>query len=261
MNLPIDKPATTNLLRHCYNHRDFSFGNSDAGTVIALVGSCRIVPFLNFMRVFNHAHGYPFELLCFNPVEMWEGPGHEVDAGVAKVLDGYRFGKVDFLIGEHVQNCGYLNTVRSSEQNVFDSLGCDPRVEIRLPNWNAMHIFDAETAMYDPEYCALDPSERAVVLRERTNLHKAKFLDYCAKSSFPDLAQWVTDHWLTLRMGWTNSHPSIELSLEMFRHVATALQLPLDEAFYAHPLCVTDGYKPSGMVLTPVDYEANGWQF
>ena len=66
---------TTNHLRAAYDNGSFSFGNSGASSVICLVGSCRIVPILNYLRAYNDLNGHPFELLCFNPVEMWRGVG------------------------------------------------------------------------------------------------------------------------------------------------------------------------------------------
>src|SRR5690242_10362689 len=126
-------PITTNILRESYERREFAFGNP-AGKKVVLIGSCRIVPLLNALRVYNSLNRNPFELLCFNPVEMWGGPGHHVHDGVNQILANYRFPETDFLVCEHLQFCGVLNTVRSSEQNIFDSLRANPTVEIRLPN-------------------------------------------------------------------------------------------------------------------------------
>lgn len=260
-------PITTNILRAGYDRRDFSYGNPKADKTVVLIGSCRIVPLLNALCVYNYQHArnhhdQPFELLCFNPVEMWEGPGHHVADGVNRILDGYRLGLVDFLVCEHLERCGSLNTVRSSEQNVFDSLGCQPAVEIHMPNWNDMHIFDAETAMHDKEgYATWGHADRVEFLRAETAKHKARFLSHCAGSSFPELAEWVEANWLTTRMGWTSSHPSHPLLWQMFRRIFAMIGLEITPALLAHPLCATEVYQPTGIALTSVDYEANGWKF
>lgn len=57
-------PITTNILRASYEKRVFSFGNPNAGTTVCLIGSCRIVPLLNALRVYNEQNGNPLELLC-----------------------------------------------------------------------------------------------------------------------------------------------------------------------------------------------------
>lgn len=229
---------------------------------MCLIGSCRIVPMLNFMRVYNSMHGNTFELLCFNPVEMWLGPGHHVADGVNNTLHNYRFGRTDFLVCEHIERCGVLNTVRSSEQNIFDSLGCQPSVEIRLPNWNDIHVFDAETAIHDKTwYANLGHAERVAFLRQETAIHKARFLSHCRESSFPELEAWVDEHWLTTRLGWSSSHPSHPLIWKMIACVAVKIGLPISNEIASHPLCAKDIYQSTGIPLNRVDYEANNWQF
>ncbi len=255
-------PITTNILRAAYEDRKFSFGNPRAEQTICLIGSCRIVPFLNYLRVYNAMHGDPFELLCFNPVEMWLGPGHHVADDVNNILHDYRFGRTDILVCEHIERCGVLNTVRSSEQNIFASLGCQPSVEIRLPNWNDIHIFDVETATHDKKwYAQLGHDERVAYLRQQTAIHKERFLSHCRGSSFPELESWVSERWLTVRMGCTSSHPSHPLLWRMFEGIAGKMGLNITPEFTAHPICATKVYEPTGVPLNPVDYEANGWLF
>lgn len=261
MNLPPDQLVTTNLLRRCYDQRDFSFGNPQAPQTVVLVGSCRIVPFLNFFRAYNDLNRHPLELLCFNPVEMWGGPGHDVAESVNRVLAGYRFGKVDYLISEHLQHCGVLNTVAAAEQNLFKDMGCEPVVHIRLPNWNAMHNYDAETAMFDADYAALPHDERVAVLRDRTAVNKARFLRHCRNSSFPELEPWIEDLWQTTRLGWTNNHPTLVLVRKLLGLTARAMGITFGPELGAHPLCASDTYAATGTPLNRVDYEANNWKF
>lgn len=261
MNPPIENFVNTNILRHCYNRRDFSFGNPDAPQTVVLVGSCRIVPFLNFLRAYNALNRHPLELLCFNPVEMWAGPGHDVADCVNRTMDGYLFDRVDYLICEHLQNCGALNTVRDAEDNIYDTLGCHPVVHIRLPNWNNLHIYDRETEGFDREYAALGSGDRAMVLHERTEMHKERFLGYCRQSSFPHLEPWVGENWQSVRFGWTNNHPTLTLVTAMLEATAAAMGIPFTPPLSTHPLVATDVYASTGTPLTPVDYAANDWKF
>lgn len=254
-------PITTNILRASYERGEFSFGNPNAPTTVVLIGSCRIVPILNNLRVHNLLHGNPLELICFDPVEMWDGPGHEVADGVNRILKDYTFPRTDFLVCEHVQYCGVLNTVRSSEQNIFANLGCEPDTEIRLPNWNDMHILDAETAMHDKSYAALGHAERVTYLREATAACKARFLSHCRGCSFPYLEEWTENNWLTTRLGWTSSHPSLPLVWTIFNSIMGRMGLEVSQELANHPLCATDVYASTGIKLTAIDYEANGWRF
>jgi hypothetical protein len=248
----------TPYLRASYNKRMFSFGDNRAPITVVLVGSCRIVPFLNYLRI----HGTPMNLLCFNPIEMWNGPGCEVSDGVNTVMAGYRFGKVDYLICEHLQYCGVINTVRSSKDNIYDSLGCNPLSEIRLPNWEGMHIFDAETAGYDRAgYANLGHVEKVNHIRTETAKHKARFLSHCRECSFPQVESWTEENWLTTRLGWSSNHPTLTLIHKLFGLVAEQMKLSLSDQFNKNPIYTRDLYESTKMSLTPVDYEANLWQF
>ncbi len=254
-------PITTNILRADYERRNFSFGNMNAPRTIVLIGSCRIVPILNNLRAYNYLNGGPFELLCFDPVEMWDGPGCEVSDGANRALRDYSFGKVDFLVCEHIERCGVLNTVRSSAQNIFHSLGCKPDVEIHLPNWNDMHIFDVETAIYNSEYASWGHDDRVKFLREATIEHKARFLSHCRGCTFPFFEEWVESNWLTNRLGWSSCHPSLSLLWMMFNSIAGKIGIEVTTELASHPMCSTDVYANTGMKLTQVDYDANHWKF
>jgi hypothetical protein len=253
--------VTPHDLRLAYQKNVFTFGNPDAAQRVCLVGSCRITPILNFFRAYNDVHGGVFEIICLNPIECWEGPGTSVADGVRGRFGGYRIGEVDFLVCEHMVNCGMMNTLRSESQNVFSSLVCIPSATVRLPNWNCMHIYDAETAGFDPEYSALDPSVRVGALREETARHKERFLGYCRECSFPWIMEWVEENWLNTRLGWTNSHVTLALAWKTFEGIAQMMGIEIRPAMRSHPLCLLDTFEPGHTVLNKVDYEANGWKF
>jgi hypothetical protein len=255
-------PITTNILRADYERGNFSYGNPAAPKTIVLIGSCRIVPILNYFRVFNHLNGNPFELLCFNPVEMWGGPGTDVGECASKLLSGYRFGKVDVLVCETLKLCGALNTVEGTgSESVFETLGMQPEVICRIPNWHFMHIYDVENTYYDEAYAAMGHEARVPVLRERGSLHKGKFLNRCRLSSFPELESWALDIWLTTRLGWTSEHASRALLWKCFELIASKIGICVTPELAAHEFCVADPYAATGAVLTPLDYEANDWKF
>lgn len=255
-------PITTNILRSDYERRNFSYGNPAAPTVIVVIGSCRIVPILNYFRAYNHLNGNPFELLCFNPVEMWEGPGTDVGVCATKVLSGYRFGKVDVLVCESLKYCGALNTVvEDGTENVFTTLGMEPQAICRIPNWHYMHIYDVENAHYDQAYAAMGTEDRVAALRDRHDLHKGKFLNRCRLSSFPELEQWTLDIWRTTRLGWTSEHASRALLWKCFELVTQKIGISITPELATHEFCMADPYAATGAVLTPIDYEANHWGF
>lgn len=261
MNVHPSMMVTTNHLRASYDRGEFSFGNPDAPTTVCIVGSCRIVPILNCLRAYNSMNGDPFELICLNPVELWDGPGSDVAECSTRKLKDYRFGKTDFLICESLKRCGALNTLGDEQENVFDSLGCDPGRVLRLPNWHFMHMYHSETRVYNPAYAAKPREEQVAYIRDRAAGCKEKFLSECRTSSFPELVPWVEGVWLEQRLGWTSEHVSRNLFWKFFELISGAMQIPISREFAAHPFNTSDPYASTGAVLTDIDYEANNWKF
>jgi hypothetical protein len=187
--------------------------------------------------------------------------GTDVGECATELLKNYRFGKVDFLVSEHTSRCGALNTVAGATPNIFDTLGCRPSLHVRLPNWNNMHLFDAETAMWDANYANLVGEERVSKLKQQSDLHKLRFINYCQQCSFPEITDWVESEWLTTRMGWSSNHPSLPLIWRIFNGVAGKLGITITLELEAHPMCATDVYASTGIPLNNIDYEANNWKF
>lgn len=259
MNRPLSKWVDTNDLRANYAAKDFVFDNG--AKKVCLVGSCRILPYLNFFRVYNHFSGHPFELICLNPVECWT-PGAPVADGVNNVMQGYNIGEVEWLICEHIENCGALNTVEEAGQNVFKSLGCKPKNPvIRIPNWIYMFIYDLELAHIDKAYADLVGDERIYALRKRTEDCKNRFVGYCKATGLEGLDSWVHRSWLSTRMGWTGSHASSALAGKIFKLIAGVMGLNITQQIDRHEHFTLDHFASTGTKLTGIDYDANFWEF
>lgn len=258
---PINMVIDTPFLRASYARDNFSFGNPNAETVICLAGSCRMLPYLNFLRTFNHFSGNQFELLCFNPIEMWT-PGEEVIDCINNRLADYRFNRVDWLLCEYMVGCGVLNTIPNAKENIFDNMGCHPENEpLRLPNWNGMFIYDADMVSINQEYAALPHDERVPKMRGHMEKNKDRFLGYCRSGNLLGLDRWVEDNWLTTRIGLTNNHVSLEFSLKVFDMITEIMNLEITSEMRASPHFSKDRNSAHSTVLNAVDYEANHWRF
>lgn len=259
--VPINRQVNTGDLRAHYVRGEYSFGNPAGKTTICIVGSCRITPILNYFRAYNHLCGSPFHILVFNPVEFWDGPGTDVGECVTKKLKDYRFGHVDYLICESLKLCGVLNTFDDIAENIFGSLGCSPGTILRIPNWRAMLFYDSEIGIYNEEYRNLSHDLKIESLRERESECRNRFVKYCELSSFPDLPQWVKDVWLKKRLGWTIHHVHKNLSWKFFELICRSMNLEITSQLASHQFCTSDVYSENGTQLTPLDYEANHWEY
>jgi len=254
-------PITTNILREHYERNEYSFGNPKSFYTICIVGSCRIVPILNYFRAYNGLNGNPFELVCFNPVEMWKGLGTDIADCTAERLKDFRFSHVDTLICESLKHCGPLNTFEDEPQNVFTSLNCNAETVLRIPNWHGMLFYDIDIKQYNNEYATLSHNDRISMLKTMTALYKTKFLTRCDKSSFPELRQWTEKNWLTTRMGWTSEHVCRNLTWKYFELICNNMGLTITHELAEHPLCIMDPYAATGAVVSDLDREANNWKY
>jgi hypothetical protein len=254
-------PITTGILRESYAKNEFQFGNPNAFFVICLIGSCRILPFLDYFRAYNSLNGSPFKLLCFDPVEMWKGPGTDIGEIVTEKFKNYQFGHVDALVCESLVTCGSLNTVETAPLNVFSTLGCKPEAVYRIPNWHGMRFYNKEVEAVNTAYAAMNREEKVGTLRALMALYKAKFLNRCLKCSFPELAQWADDNWLTIRLGSGAEHIGRALSWKCFELIAAKMGLELTKQLREHPFCTRGYFADSDTVLDAIDREANGWKF
>jgi len=261
MRIPDGQTTTTSDLRSCYERNDFSFGNPTSLFVVCFIGSCRVLPLLDYFRAYNSLNGEPFELLCFNPVEMWKGPGTDIGEIVTEKFKDFRFPRVDVLICESLITCGSLNTVDSQPLNVFSTLGCAPEALLRIPNWHGMFLYDKEVKMFNTTYASMSREQRIESLRTFMLLYKTQFLKRCARSSFPELEQWVDDNWLTTRMGSASEHPGGALTWKFFELITAAMGIQITQALKDHPFCSKGYFDNSDTVLDEIDREANGWKF
>lgn len=235
---------------------------SPGKTRVCIVGSCRMAAIANYLRAHMDLHSSGFELMCVLPVVMKLPGNATLDDDIRTIIGPSGIGCVDFLVCEHVVRYGVANTVCEMPLNVFDSLDCRPEKIIRIPNWNEMHIYDAERADKIDGYGLLEGNERVEVLRNETLACREKFLGRCAASSIPDVESWVRGNWRNERLGWTHNHFTRVLSWEIFKRMAALMDLHGIEEVASHPDGAGDVlHNFQRIVLNDIDYLANDWQF
>jgi hypothetical protein len=136
-------------------------------------------------------------------------------------------------------------------------------VDICLPNFHGKFILFQEIADQDA-------SARRYLRNGITEPTKgigdasiAAFKEMCAKTSFPEFADYFEANMRRVRMFFSNNHVSHHFTIPLFQMLNEKfLHLPVDQAFYDALYLTPDMYASHGVVpLTRHDVEAHGWQW
>lgn len=178
-------------------------GEPGADVQVLIVGSCRALPYLNYLLAYNRAaKRNVFYTGYINPADLRTTTDHKpqdplqaaerllATPSVKKFLSG-----VEVLLCEHVENYGVLNTCERSV-GVRAHLHAHTKT-FMIPNWNAMGVLrdDILALGGNPEH-----------QREVAKASLEKFYRHCALSTFPEMAIAFDAAWKDERWFWTHNH-------------------------------------------------------
>jgi hypothetical protein len=245
-------------------HSVFCCGNKDnPEDVILILGSCRVVPFLNYLDHANAVCGNRFKIYAIDPINYQvDSAGNHLDtAGLLKALETDEhflsiLRATTIFIHEHLQSFGILNTSKDAETNIYQ-FAMKPRIDINVANFHDVFILFNDFIAIDPQWqkeLSEDDERKIVELGER---HIDRFCGICEQSSFPEFGPWFRSNYLERRLFHSFNHVSSGFTLEMFRLMNERfLKLPLDSAFWqnigAHDLYANNS--------TPVTERDRKWR-
>jgi hypothetical protein len=209
MSYPPDA-ITTNQTKAAQETMFFLGDSVRASNVVLVVGSCRAVPYLNYMQAYNRAAGKPvFAAAYVNPADLQTtATGYPQDAREAIMRLVSRDRVKDFcseataMLCEHVQNYGALNTtpdgwLRQVALPIYSPV-------FTIPNWNAMAVLQHDILELFPL-----TFQGRLLRHEHEKVSKnsiQKFFDHCVKSSFPEMAEVFEASWRKEKWFHTHNH-------------------------------------------------------
>lgn len=261
----------------------FCCGNPESKEVILILGSCRAVPYLNYLDHYNQTHGNRFKIFCIDPINMQvDMAGNALDTkALLTALEADKhfldiLKSVTIFIHEGLSSFGILNTVRepcsksmgssracelgtkacevyhSEEKNIYGH-GMAPEIDINVPNFHDCIILVNDFAQLYPTAFATMLQIENYILYEG-NTHIARFCSICEKSSFPEFGPWFRENYLKVRLFHSFNHVSAAFTREIFRLANEKfLHLDLDDAFWQHPDVTHDMYANVSTKLTDLD--------
>lgn len=184
-----------------------------------LVGSCRLLPFVNYLVRLNQDNRFTIVLVY---VVNFAGNVEQYETKPI-LLDMIK--RCKWFIYEHVENYGFLNTTKEAKKNIYQ-FGMNPELNISVPNFNDHLILENDWRDYDV------PTPDNYVARGNAEIYK--FASICQLTSFPEMSQHFLDNWKTTRFFWRPNHTAAAFSLYIFRQMNEKfLHLELSDAFWA----------------------------
>lgn len=210
----------------------FRIGNPASKEVVLIIGSCRSVPYLNYLDHYNKLNGNRFLVYFIDPFNYnWDKDENRVDSeAVITALETDKnlldiFASVKIFIHEYYGNFGMFNTFKDAEKNIY-KFGMNPEIDITVPNFHDVFIMFNDIAKFDVEIRTMAQADINMngSLSEQTlqklfaisqnNLNK--FYGVCIKSDFPEMKEWFQQNFLNTRLYWTYNHVSKYFTLKLF---------------------------------------------
>lgn len=227
----------------------FRTGNAQSKEVILIIGSCRSVPYLNYLDHYNKKNANRFLIYFIDPFNYnWDKNENRVD--MQQVITGLEtdknllniIGSVKIFIHEYYKNFGMFNTFKDGDKNIYQ-FGMKPEIDITVPNFHDVFLMFNDIAKFDNEIKAKlqndfktigQPSKETLQnMFDITQKNIGKFYEVCLKSDFPQMKEYFENNFLTTRLFWTYNHVSKFFTLKMFEWMNEKfLHLSLPSSFW-----------------------------
>jgi len=189
---------------------------------ILILGSCRTVPYLTYLRRWNDHNNDQFTIRRIDPCD-WAVDGIainslETDERILSVLRS-----CDYFIHEYLINYGMFNTDKTADKNIYQ-FGIKDPIDTSFPNWNDHMILEKDYEAYG--------STAPDNYQEIGEAQVEKFCSHAELSSFPEFADYFRDKWREIRFFWRPNHVSTAFTMYVFRRLNSKfLNLTLSEDF------------------------------
>jgi hypothetical protein len=201
--------------------------------IILVMGSCRVVNFVNYLVDWNEANGNRYTICSLDPFNWnWDMLNARVDydAAILKCEDDAQlykmFRQTSIFIHEWYHNAGMFNVNKDDNKNIYQ-FGMDPHTDICIPNWNDVFVLFNDIVSFD-----IDIRKRAIQdynvnnklspqlqqeIFQKGQKNLLKFYDICDKTSLPEFKTFFQNNMTRKRLFWTYNHSSKWFTLELMR--------------------------------------------
>jgi hypothetical protein len=248
------------------NQKYHAFKAGDPNGIPVLIqGSCRATPYLNY---FNSIIPSKYCLYFIDPFNFnWDENENisnlqqelikqESNQFILSILP-----RIKIFIHEHYQSFGMFNTSLSSDKHIYQ-FGLYPDLDICLPNFHDHFILFKDFLLHDWfKIAAIQANEElsqlpdSIISRVEKESNQAinKFLHNCSLSSFPEMAHFFQENWLSSRLFCSFNHISKSFSFKIWQLMNEKfLHIPPSQA-YSHQIKDQSIYENNQTPLTNYD--------
>lgn len=198
------------------------FQTGSGSEEILILGSCRTLAYLSYLKRWNDTNGDRFTIRRIDPCD-WNIENIDIDVCSRDERIQRVIATTNIFIHEHLESYAMFNTSKESPQNIYQ-LGMNPDLDISIPNFHDR--FALENDWID---CGL---QTPVDYIEQGEIAMAGFCDVCAKSSFPEMGDYFREMWRSIRFFWRPNHVSAPFTMYIFRRMNSRfLHLKLTDEF------------------------------
>jgi hypothetical protein len=223
------------------------FTTGSGNELIFFLGSCRSVPYLNYLDKWNNENGNRF-IICFvDPFNFnYDLQDNRIDME-AKITSLETdetllsmFGSCTIFVHEWYANYGMFNTNKDEPKNIYQ-FRMKPTIDICIPSWNDLFVLVGDIVSFDTRIRKMAVQDYNVIgklsaetlkeIYEVRDNNLGKFYDICNKTSFPDFQVYFKASHKRERFFWNSNHVSNRFTLEIFLDITKKIGINYSNDF------------------------------
>lgn len=209
----------------------FSIGSGKE--TILIIGSCRSVPYCQYLSDWNEVNGNIFTVCFIDPFN-WNFDLQDNRTDFESIINSLEkhegllelFKKTDYFLHEWYAHFGMFNCDKNAEKNIY-KFGMSPKMDVSIPAFNDLFIMFADIVTFDADMRKKATADFNVLgkLSYQTELelysisqkYLQKFYNICALSDLPEMKLFFEITFKDKRLFWTSNHVSREFTLAVFK--------------------------------------------
>lgn len=208
------------------------FKTGSGNETILIIGSCRAVPYVNYLNDWNEQNHNRFSICFIDPFNWnWDMQENRTNYKEELIKQETNAALLDVLkncsifIHEYYANAEMFNCDKAAEKNIYQ-FGLNPKQDITLPNYNDIFILTKEIVSFDVEIRKLAIQDYNVngklsdytiqKIRDVREKNLQKFYDICAKTDFPEFADIFKNEHEIIRYAHTFNHVTKRFNQRIF---------------------------------------------
>lgn len=209
-----------------------TFKIGSGSEVILIVGSCRSVPYLQYLSDWNEQNNNRFTIYFIDPFSWnWDMKEERVDYHaelIKQESNEYLLSvlkSTNIFIHEYYSNAEMFSCDKNASKNIYQ-YGLNPSINICIPNFNDIFILTNDIVSMDINIRKMAIQDYNVIgklspqtIRIIDNVREKnidQFVNICSKTDFPEFADIFLKRYKTIRLFWTSNHIAKTFSQVIF---------------------------------------------